>query len=126
MLSFPFTKLAGKRLQKWFSGFSVPEGLLPYISAMTGTGKPAYFLASRVVMFVLIITAYVRYPMLYEPHCLMEKERLFEVAKSLALAYLDVIEGKSPHPDQVVLPGPPLDPNYQISTPERARRLSGK
>lgn len=69
---------------------------------------------------------YVRYPFLYEPHCLMEKERLFEVGQSLALAYYDVITGIAPHPDDVILPGPPLDPNYQISSPESARRLSEK
>ncbi len=67
---------------------------------------------------------YVKYPFLYEPHALMEKERIFEVGRSLALAFYDVVTGIAPHPDEIELPDPQPDPNYHISTPERARRLS--
>lgn len=69
---------------------------------------------------------YVKYPFLYEPHALMEKERIFEVGRSLALAFYDVVTGAAPHPDEVELPEQQPDPNYHISTPERARRLSEK
>jgi hypothetical protein len=67
---------------------------------------------------------YVKYPFLYEPHALMEKERIFEVGQSLALSFYDVIMDAAPHPDDVELPEPAPDPNYHISSPERANRLS--
>jgi hypothetical protein len=69
---------------------------------------------------------YVKYPFLYEPHALMEKERIFEVGRSLALAFYDLVTGSAPHPDDVELSEPAPEPEYHIRTPERARRLTEK
>jgi len=66
----------------------------------------------------------VPHPFLYEPHQLMEKERIFEVGRSLALGLYDVVTDQAPRPEDVAWPGPDPVHNFIHTTPERARRLS--
>jgi len=56
----------------------------------------------------------------------MDKERLFEVGRSFALAFYDVVAGTAPHPADVKLPGPQPKPDQEIRSQERARRLTEK
>jgi len=72
----------------------------------------------------LLKEANVKYPFTYEPHALMDKERLFEVGRSFALAFYDVVAGTAPHPADVKLPGPQPKPDQEIRSQERARRLT--